>query len=92
VAFASPASLRIEARPTRSGGARAVRLRKRDAQFELLSTPFDVSHEIELNLEPGEYELVTADALARWADVVLGAGETWVVFADGRVERGSTTR
>ncbi len=92
VAFETPARLRVEARPTRSGGARAVRLRKRDAQFELVSAPFDVSHEIELTLEPGDYELVTASTLVRWADLEVGAGETWVVRADGRVEQLSPAR
>lgn len=91
-AFDLPARLQIEARPTRSGGAREVRLRKRGEQFELLSTPFDVARGVELLIEPGDYELVTASGLARWADLSLGAGEVGVVFADGRVERLSPSR
>jgi RNA polymerase sigma factor (sigma-70 family) len=80
------ARLVVDARPGKAGGPRHARLVLRGAEFELVSAPFDLAHGVQLEIVPGEHDLVSDDGLRRIAAFEASAGAVTRVKSDGSLE------
>lgn len=80
------ARLAVDPRPSESGAANHVRLVLRGAHFELVSEAFDAALGAQLEIAPGEYELVSDQALRRLASFELAGGATLRIAADNSLE------